>query len=64
MTVLKQIKNIDINIKGKIIEQVQKYLDWDQVITEDCETEIRSRIAVVKNVFNEIEIFLVSINIK
>lgn len=64
MTVLKQIKNIDINIKGKIIEQVQKYLDWDQVITEDFETEIRSRIAVVKNVFNEIEIFLVSINIK
>ena len=44
---------IDINVDGKILEQVKKYLYLGHMITEDgrCETEIRRRLEIARTNF-------------
>lgn len=60
MEIAKDIKNVNNNIGGKSIEEVKKFSSVSQSITEDIlyGSEIRSRITVAKNAFQEKQMFL------
>lgn len=60
MEIVKDIKNVNNNIGGKSIEEVKKFSSVSQSITEDIlyGSEIRSRITVAKNAFQEKQMFL------
>ena len=50
---VKEVCKVNIQVDGKILEQVEEYLYLGHIVTEDgkCETEIRRRIAIARSTF-------------